>query len=141
MRISDWSSDVCSSDLPDSAQAESLAKLRLAGWGFCLGDAERRLSRSTEAVETIATAIFGSRVLTEKSYRKALVLSYRGRISASKDENLAEDVVGQLRVEQREHKLARLVTASLPHVPENRSLKGHNVPRHTIRKSNGEGKS
>src|SRR3546814_18809254 len=45
---------------PDSAQAESLAKLRLAGWGFCLGDAERRLSRSTEAVETIATAIFGS---------------------------------------------------------------------------------
>src|SRR3546814_5654082 len=40
---------------PDSAQAESLAKLRLAGWGFCLGDAERRLSRSTEAVETIAT--------------------------------------------------------------------------------------
>src|SRR3546814_2037268 len=95
MRISDWSSDVCSSDLPDSAQAESLAKLRLAGWGFCLGAAERRLSRSTEAVETIATAIFGSCVLKEQSYRKALVLRYRGRISASKGENLAGDVVGK----------------------------------------------
>src|SRR3546814_8792629 len=81
---------------PDSAQAESLAKLRLAGWGFCLGDAERRLSRSTEAVETIATAIFGSCVLKEQSYRQALVLSYRGRTSASKRENLAEAVFGQL---------------------------------------------
>src|SRR3546814_7575257 len=54
---------------------------------------ERRLSRSTEAVETIATAIFGSCVLKEQSYRKALVLSYRGRISASKGETLAGDFV------------------------------------------------
>src|SRR3546814_15876143 len=55
---------------PDSAQAESLAKLRLAGWGFCLGDAERRLSRSTEAVEPLATAIFGTCEIGRASCRE-----------------------------------------------------------------------
>src|SRR3546814_16052980 len=57
---------------PDSAQAESLAKLRLSGWGFCLVDAERclRYRQRVVSVQRVSDPVVlgGLRIIKKKNW-------------------------------------------------------------------------
>lgn len=105
----------------DRVRAEALARLRLDDWGDCLRNAKVRLGRSSEPVETVVTAIFGSFVREERVYSDALILSFRGRIAADKRVDLARGIVGRTRAEGREMFVAQLVneriTAARPTQP------------------------
>lgn len=99
----DWSEQ-------DRVRAEAVARLRVDDWGICLRNAKTRLQRSTEPVETVATAIFGSCVREEKVYETVLILSLRGRIAADQRVDLARGIVARTRGQARETFVAELVT-------------------------------
>lgn len=101
----------------DRTRAKAVTELTLIFWGRCLRNAHLRLQRSTEAVETVATAILGSCLQEEHSYRRAAPISYRGKLNPIEREELAETAVSTARANTRETIISKLVTERLTPTP------------------------
>lgn len=103
----DWSEE-------DRTRALAVARLRQDDWGDCLRLAKSRLERSTEPVETVATAILGNCRQEEREYERAVTLSLRGRVDAAQRIDAARDIVARAKADARETLVAQLVAARLP---------------------------
>lgn len=98
----------------DRVIAQTVAKEAGDEWTSCLKQSEDRLRRSSEAVETVATAIFGSCTAEEQLYRRAFAASLRGVAEPIQRTAAAEKLVGDLRVTRREEIISQLVGERLP---------------------------
>ena len=103
----DWSEN-------DRLIAQSVAKSAADEWTSCLKQSEDRFSRSSETVETVATAIMGSCLTEERLYRRALADSFRGVAEPMQRTVQAEKLVGDLRDRRREEIISQLVSDRLP---------------------------
>jgi hypothetical protein len=98
----------------DRLVAESIAKDAGSEWTSCLKQSEDRLRRSSEAVETVTTAILGSCLTEEHLYQRALAASFRGLADPMQRAAEAEKLVGNLRASRREEIISQLVSDRLP---------------------------
>lgn len=102
----DWSEN-------DRLVAQGVAKTAGGEWASCLQESEDRLRRSSEAVETVATAIMGSCLMEEHVYQRALAASFRGLADPMQRTAQAEKLVGDLRTSRREEIISHLVNDRL----------------------------
>jgi hypothetical protein len=98
----------------DRLVAQSIAKDAGGEWASCLKQSEGRLRQSSEAVETVATAVLGSCLTEERLYRRALAASFRGLADPMQRSAQAEKLVGDLRASRREEIISQLVNDRLP---------------------------
>lgn len=98
----------------DRLRAVDLAKLKGASWRSCLDLSETHLRRSTEPVETVATAILGSCLIQERAYQRGYAVALRGMANPMERAAQARDGVEKVRNSAREEIISRLVSARLP---------------------------
>jgi hypothetical protein len=97
----------------DRGRAVELAKFLRGEWSLCLMTVEERLRRSTEAVETVVTAVLGGCLTEERVYQRSYATALRGLADPVARSSQAREGVATIRAGTREEIISRLVNDRL----------------------------